>query len=62
MGVSEKPKYDFQGIKRIEIPKIDADFMPDNNYGIDVIKNTYHKYLSHIKEMLKKKNNSTNFI
>lgn len=44
MGVSEKPKYDFQGIKRIEIPKIDADFMPDNNYGIDVIK----KYLPQI--------------
>ena len=39
-----KVKYDFQGIKRIEIPKIDADFMPENNFGIDIIK----KYLPQI--------------
>lgn len=39
-----KVKYDFQGIKRIEIPKTDADFMPDKNFGIDTIK----KYLPQI--------------
>lgn len=44
MGAIAKPKYDFQGIKRIEIPKTDADFMPNNNYGMSVIK----KYLPQI--------------
>lgn len=44
MEVKNALKFDFQGIKRIEIPKLDTDFMPSNNYGIDIIK----KYLPQI--------------
>lgn len=34
----EIPKFDFVGIKRIEIPVRDSDFLPINGYGYDVIK------------------------
>lgn len=38
------PKFDFKGIKRIEIPKRDADFMGQSDYGFSIIK----KYLPNI--------------
>lgn len=33
-----KKIFDFMGIKRIEIPKTDADFMAENGYGLAIIK------------------------
>lgn len=44
MSYERIPKFDFKGIKRITIPKVDADFTADNNYGWEIIK----KYLSDI--------------
>ena len=38
------PEFDFKGIKRIEIPKRDADFMGQDDYGFSIIK----KYLPNI--------------
>ena len=38
------PEFDFKGIKRIEIPKRDADFMGQSDYGFSIIK----KYLPNI--------------
>ncbi len=38
------PQFDFKGIKRITIPKLDSDFVADNAYGWDIIK----KYLPSI--------------
>ena len=37
-------EFDYKGIKRITIPKLDSDFSPANNYGWEIIK----KYLSQI--------------
>ena len=39
----EIPEFDFKGIKRIEIPKLDSDFS-GNDYGLSIIK----KYLPSI--------------
>ena len=44
------PKFDFKGIKRITIPKLDSDFVASNGYGLDIIK----KYLSSILATHKK--------
>ena len=38
------PEFNYKGIKRITIPKLDSDFSPANNYGWEIIK----KYLSQI--------------
>lgn len=38
------PKFDFKGIKRITIPKLDSDFTASSGYGWDIIK----KYLPSI--------------
>ena len=38
------PQFDFKGIKRITIPKLDSDFVASNGYGWDIIK----KYLPSI--------------
>lgn len=44
MSYEKIPKFDFKGIKRITIPKVDADFTAEHNYGWEIIK----KYLSNI--------------
>lgn len=44
MSYEKIPEFDFKGIKRITIPKVDADFTDENNYGWEIIK----KYLSDI--------------
>lgn len=44
------PQFDFKGIKRITIPKLDSDFTADNGYGWDIIK----KYLPSILSTHKK--------
>ena len=40
------PQFDFKGIKRITIPKLDSDFTESNGYGWDIIK----KYLPSIQK------------
>lgn len=44
------PQFDFKGIKRITIPKLDSDFTESNGYGWDIIK----KYLPSILSTHKK--------
>ena len=44
MNYDKIPTFDFKGIKRITIPKVDSDFNADNSYGWEIIK----KYLSNI--------------
>ena len=44
------PQFDFKGIKRITIPKLDSDFVASNGYGWDIIK----KYLPSILATHKK--------
>ena len=48
------PKFDFKGIKRITIPKLDSDFSPSNNYGWDIIKKYLPKILGTHKENARK--------
>ena len=45
-----KQEFDFKGIKRITIPKLDSDFTESNGYGWDIIK----KYLPNILATHKK--------
>lgn len=40
------PQFDFKGIKRITIPKLDSDFTASNGYGWDIIKKYLPKILS----------------
>ncbi len=44
------PKFDFKGIKRITIPKLDSDFTESNGYGWDIIKKYLPSILSTHKE------------
>lgn len=44
------PKFEFKGIKKITIPKLDSDFSESNGYGWDIIK----KYLPNILSAHKK--------
>ena len=44
MDYEKIPQFDFKGIKRITIPKVDSEFTADNNYGWEIIK----KYLPNI--------------
>lgn len=53
-----KNQFDFKGIKRITIPKIDGDFTSDNGYGWDIIK----KYLPNILATHKKNANKIEYL
>lgn len=44
------PAFDFTGIKRITIPKVDGDFSPKNGYGWDTIKKYLPRVLSEHKK------------
>lgn len=44
------PQFDFKGIKRITIPKLDSDFTASNGYGWDIIKKYLPSILSTHKE------------
>lgn len=48
--LQQKPQFDFKGIKRITIPKLDSDFLASKGYGWDIIK----KYLPSILETHRK--------
>ncbi len=48
------PKFDFKGIKRITIPKLDSDFTAINGYGWDIIKKYLPSILSTHKENARK--------
>lgn len=48
------PEFDFKGIKRIEIPKRDADFMGQSDYGFSVIQKYLPNILATHKENAKK--------
>lgn len=48
------PQFDFKGIKRITIPKLDSDFTASNGYGWDIIKKYLPKILSTHKENARK--------
>ena len=50
------PQFDFKGIKRITIPKLDSDFTESNGYGWDIIKKYLPSILSTHKENERKIN------
>lgn len=52
------PQFDFKGIKRITIPKLDSDFSQSNGYGWDIIK----KYLPSIISTHRKNEDKINYL
>ena len=57
MATFKIPEFDFKGIKRIEIPKLDSDFA-GNDYGLSIIK----KYLPNILTIHSKNSEKIKFL